>query len=227
MSCEHWFIQFVFVILTSWISFSEFERLMKNLISQSAGVKSVNYFRNPSWKMTLSELFCKNSGLVQHVINVALCGDFFFTDIHIRSSVLHLNQCNPVRWDTCSVYSSSGNHPNLSADHQSIYIGVPVPRGYRRKRRRRRSSREATDMDRDRRYSHHRHQEHDQYRDIDIEEGLMDTNDQSLLDIRRTSKSVTRRSMNLLKPLWLFYMVRPRVIQTESLLPTFQFMLCL
>ncbi|KAF3850513.1 hypothetical protein F7725_012285 [Dissostichus mawsoni] len=35
-------------------------------------------------------------------------------------------------------------------DHQSIYIGVPVPPGYRRKRRRRRSSREAADMDRDR-----------------------------------------------------------------------------
>uniref|UniRef100_A0A3B5A5K2 Anion exchange protein n=1 Tax=Stegastes partitus TaxID=144197 RepID=A0A3B5A5K2_9TELE len=58
-----------------------------------------------------------------------------------------------------------------------------VPRGYRRKRRRRRSSREAADMDRDRRYSHHRHHEHDRYRDIDIEEGLMDSAEQSLQDI--------------------------------------------
>uniref|UniRef100_A0A3Q1GAN0 Anion exchange protein n=1 Tax=Acanthochromis polyacanthus TaxID=80966 RepID=A0A3Q1GAN0_9TELE len=59
----------------------------------------------------------------------------------------------------------------------------PVPRGYRRKRRRRRSSREAADMDRDRRYSHQRHHEHDHYRDIDIEEGLMDSAEQSLQDI--------------------------------------------
>ncbi|GLD73315.1 electrogenic sodium bicarbonate cotransporter 4-like isoform X1 [Lates japonicus] len=72
-------------------------------------------------------------------------------------------------------------------DHQSIYIGVPVPRGYRRKRRRRRSSREASDMDRDRRYSHHRHHEHDRYQDIDIEEGLMDSTEQSLQDINRTT----------------------------------------
>ncbi|KAM7392155.1 hypothetical protein PAMP_022788 [Pampus punctatissimus] len=78
-------------------------------------------------------------------------------------------------------------------DHQSIYIGVPVPRGYRRKRRRRRSSREATDMDRDRRYSHHRHHEQDQYRDIDMEEGLMDSNDQSLQDINRTNDIIERQ----------------------------------
>nr|QOU09175.1 csolute carrier family 4 member 5B [Lateolabrax maculatus] len=78
-------------------------------------------------------------------------------------------------------------------DHQSIYIGVPVPRGYRRKRRRRRSSREATDVDRDRRYSQHRHQEHDRYRDIDIEEGLMDSNEQSLQDINRTMSPAAER----------------------------------
>ncbi|XP_070690232.1 electrogenic sodium bicarbonate cotransporter 4 [Pempheris klunzingeri] len=76
-------------------------------------------------------------------------------------------------------------------DHQSIYIGVPVPRGYRRKRRRRRSSREATDMDR--RYSQHRHQEHDHSRDIDIEEGLMDSNEQSLQDINRTMSPAAER----------------------------------
>ncbi|XP_062274093.1 electrogenic sodium bicarbonate cotransporter 4 [Scomber scombrus] len=79
-------------------------------------------------------------------------------------------------------------------DHQSIYIGVPVPRGYRRKRRRRRSSREASDLERDsRRYSQRRHHEHDQYRDIDIEEGLTDTNDQSLPDINRTVSPAAER----------------------------------
>uniref|UniRef100_A0A3Q1HTD9 Anion exchange protein n=1 Tax=Acanthochromis polyacanthus TaxID=80966 RepID=A0A3Q1HTD9_9TELE len=60
----------------------------------------------------------------------------------------------------------------------------PVPRGYRRKRRRRRSSREAADMDRDRRYSHQRHHEHDHYRDIDIEEGLMDSAEQTAERLR-------------------------------------------
>ncbi|KAM9857870.1 electrogenic sodium bicarbonate cotransporter 4 [Aulostomus maculatus] len=78
-------------------------------------------------------------------------------------------------------------------DHQSIYIGVPVPRGYRRKRRRRRSSREASDMERDRRYGNHRHQEPEQYRDIDMEEGLLDSNDQSLQDINRTMSPAAER----------------------------------
>uniref|UniRef100_A0AAQ5ZNJ7 Anion exchange protein n=1 Tax=Amphiprion ocellaris TaxID=80972 RepID=A0AAQ5ZNJ7_AMPOC len=78
-------------------------------------------------------------------------------------------------------------------DHQSIYIGVPVPRGYRRKRRRRRSSREAADMDRDRCYSHQRHHEHDRYRDTDIEEGLMDSAEQSLQDISHTMSPAAER----------------------------------
>ncbi|XP_035022395.1 electrogenic sodium bicarbonate cotransporter 4 isoform X1 [Hippoglossus stenolepis] len=78
-------------------------------------------------------------------------------------------------------------------DHQSIYIGVPVPQGYRRKRRRRRSSREAADTDRDRHYNQHRHREHDRYRDIDIEEGLMDSNEQSLPDINRTISPAAER----------------------------------
>uniref|UniRef100_A0A3B4ZVA9 Anion exchange protein n=1 Tax=Stegastes partitus TaxID=144197 RepID=A0A3B4ZVA9_9TELE len=84
------------------------------------------------------------------------------------------------------------SHLRYEEEEQSIYIGVPVPRGYRRKRRRRRSSREAADMDRDRRYSHHRHHEHDRYRDIDIEEGLMDSAEQSLQDINRTSPAAER-----------------------------------
>lgn len=83
----------------------------------------------------------------------------------------------------------------MSTDHQSIYIGVPVARRYRRKRRRRRSSREVDDMDRDRHYSQHRHHEQDQYRDIDMEEGLMDSAEQSLQDINRTSKLVVRETL--------------------------------
>lgn len=82
----------------------------------------------------------------------------------------------------------------LSPDHQSIYIGVPVPRGYRRKRRRRRSSREASDVDRSRRYSHHRHHEDGHYRDMDVEEGLTDSNEQSLQDLNHTGESGDLRS---------------------------------
>ncbi|KAK5871726.1 hypothetical protein PBY51_004588 [Eleginops maclovinus] len=78
-------------------------------------------------------------------------------------------------------------------DHQSIYIGVPVPRGYRRKRRRRRSSREASDMDRDRRYSQQKHSDRSRYRDIDMEEGLMDSNEQSPRDINRTMSPAAER----------------------------------
>ncbi|CAB1450020.1 unnamed protein product [Pleuronectes platessa] len=86
-------------------------------------------------------------------------------------------------------------------DHQSIYIGVPVPQGYRRKRRRRRSSREAADMDRDRHYSQHRPREHERYQDIDVEEGLMDSCEQILPDINRTRvltvSSRTQRNLSL------------------------------
>lgn len=88
----------------------------------------------------------------------------------------------------------------VSPDHQSIYIGVPVPRGYRRKRRRRRSSRETSDVDRSRRYSHHRHHEDSHYRDIDVEEGLTDSNEQSLQDINHTGESETQVHLFLL--LW-------------------------
>ncbi|XP_029365685.1 electrogenic sodium bicarbonate cotransporter 4 [Echeneis naucrates] len=78
-------------------------------------------------------------------------------------------------------------------DHQSIYIGVPVPRGYRRKRRRRRSSREAPDMDQGRRYNHRRHHDHDHYQDFHIEEGLMDSNEQSLQDLNCTISPAAER----------------------------------
>ncbi|XP_028312250.1 electrogenic sodium bicarbonate cotransporter 4 [Gouania willdenowi] len=76
-------------------------------------------------------------------------------------------------------------------DHQSIYIGVPVPQGYRRKRRRRRSSREASDVER--RYNQQRHHEHERYRDMDMEEGMVDSADQSLQDISRTMSPAAER----------------------------------
>lgn len=79
-------------------------------------------------------------------------------------------------------------------DHQSVYIGVPVSRGLRRKRRRRRSSREAQDLERDRHYGHNRQHDNDRYRDIDIEEGLMDSAELSLQDINRTSKTDQTRN---------------------------------
>uniref|UniRef100_A0AAX7VFI0 Anion exchange protein n=2 Tax=Astatotilapia calliptera TaxID=8154 RepID=A0AAX7VFI0_ASTCA len=48
-------------------------------------------------------------------------------------------------------------------------------------------------MDRDRHYSHHRHQEHDRYTEIDMEEGLMDSAEQSLQDINRTMSPAAER----------------------------------
>ncbi|KAM9744586.1 electrogenic sodium bicarbonate cotransporter 4 [Menidia menidia] len=84
-------------------------------------------------------------------------------------------------------------------EHQSIYIGVPVSRGYRRKRRRRRSSRDGSGRDgsgrdgsgpeRERRFSHHRRHEAERYRDVDLEEGFVDSAAQSLQDIPRTAVS--------------------------------------
>lgn len=83
-------------------------------------------------------------------------------------------------------------NPFVSSDHQSIYIGVPVPRGYRRKRRRRRSSREASDMDRSRHCSQQRHHEDSRYRDVDVdvdvEDGLTDSNEQSLHHINHSGE---------------------------------------
>ncbi|KAL0979183.1 hypothetical protein UPYG_G00181840 [Umbra pygmaea] len=85
-------------------------------------------------------------------------------------------------------------------DQQNIYIGVPVPRGYRRKRRRRRSAggREGEDVDRvDRHYDQHRHhqldhEDSDRYRDI--EEGLMDPHDlQVSQDINHTMSPAAER----------------------------------
>lgn len=81
-----------------------------------------------------------------------------------------------------------------SSDHQSIYIGVPVPRGYRRKRRRRRSSREASDTDRNRHSSQHSQHEDSRYRDVDVEEGLTDSNEQGLHVINHSGKSGAVRS---------------------------------
>lgn len=82
-------------------------------------------------------------------------------------------------------------HPPI--DHQSIYIGVPVPRGYRRKRRRRRSSMSSRDADVDRRlrHEHHRHEHYDcDDRDrYDLEAGGLDQAEHNLPpDINRTSE---------------------------------------
>ena len=94
-----------------------------------------------------------------------------------------MTDVGPV-WNNTKTFASS--------DHQSIYIGVPVPRGYRRKRRRRRSSREASDVDRSRHYSQHRHHEDSRYRDVDVdmdvEEGLTDSNEQSLHQVNHTGE---------------------------------------
>uniref|UniRef100_A0A3P9J5L7 Anion exchange protein n=1 Tax=Oryzias latipes TaxID=8090 RepID=A0A3P9J5L7_ORYLA len=76
--------------------------------------------------------------------------------------------------------------------HQSIYIGLPVSRGYRRKRRRRRSSRDIPASDTERHRSHHGHHNQEHYREVDMEEGLMDSNEQSLHDISRTSPAAER-----------------------------------
>lgn len=45
-------------------------------------------------------------------------------------------------------------------------------------------------MDRSRRYSHHRHHDDGHYRDMDVEEGLTDSNEQSLQDLNHTGESV-------------------------------------
>lgn len=49
-------------------------------------------------------------------------------------------------------------------------------------------------MDRSRRYSHQRHHEDDHYREMDVEEGLTDSNEQSLQDLNHTGESVDVRS---------------------------------
>ncbi|XP_068594962.1 electrogenic sodium bicarbonate cotransporter 4 [Brachionichthys hirsutus] len=81
-------------------------------------------------------------------------------------------------------------HYEEEEDHQSIDIGVPGPRGYRRKRRRRRPSRENADVDvdRDRRFT-----PHSRYRDIDMEEGPMDSPEPSLQDVHRTVSPAAER----------------------------------
>ncbi|KAL2092456.1 hypothetical protein ACEWY4_012254 [Coilia grayii] len=87
-------------------------------------------------------------------------------------------------------------------DHQSIYIGVPMPRGYRRKRRRRRSmsSRDSGDVERDRRYEHQQHLRHHEHHDLDerdrydMEAGSLDPQDHSLpSDLSRTMSPAAER----------------------------------
>ncbi|KTG38143.1 hypothetical protein cypCar_00014949 [Cyprinus carpio] len=85
-----------------------------------------------------------------------------------------------------------------STDHQSIYIGVPAPRGYRRKRRRRRSSVLSHDADAERRlrHDHHRHEHYDcDDRDrYDLEAGGLDQPEHNLPpDINRTMSPAAER----------------------------------
>ncbi|XP_062399134.1 electrogenic sodium bicarbonate cotransporter 4 [Sardina pilchardus] len=88
-------------------------------------------------------------------------------------------------------------YEEVDEEHQSIYIGVPIPRGYRRKRRRRRSmsSRDSGDMERDRRYEHHhRHHEHHDLDRYDMEAGGLDPPEHSLpSDINRTMSPAAER----------------------------------
>ncbi|XP_052317718.1 electrogenic sodium bicarbonate cotransporter 4-like isoform X1 [Oncorhynchus keta] len=94
------------------------------------------------------------------------------------------------------------HHRYEEEDQQNIYIGVPVPRGYRRKRRRRRSAggheagnMESGDSHYDQHKQHdHEHDDRDRYRDIDIEEGLVDQHDiQVPQDINRTVSPAAER----------------------------------
>ncbi|KAG9261466.1 electrogenic sodium bicarbonate cotransporter 4 [Astyanax mexicanus] len=84
-------------------------------------------------------------------------------------------------------------------DQQSIYIGGPVPRGYRRKRRRRRSSmssRDATDVERGLRHDHHRHEHYDcDDRDrYELETGSLNQPDHGLPpEISRTMSPAAER----------------------------------
>ncbi len=82
-----------------------------------------------------------------------------------------------------------------SIDQQSVYIGVPVPRGYRRKRRRRRSSVLSHDEDAERRLRHdhprHEHYDCDDRDRYDLEAGGLDHSEHNLTpDINRTSESL-------------------------------------
>ncbi|XP_034026943.1 electrogenic sodium bicarbonate cotransporter 4 [Thalassophryne amazonica] len=84
-------------------------------------------------------------------------------------------------------------HYEEEEDHQSFYIGVPVPQGYRRKRRRRRSGHQVADRNRDRHYGHRRHYEQDQYREVDMEEGRVDPHEHSVYDINYTMSPAAER----------------------------------
>ncbi|KAI1905386.1 hypothetical protein AGOR_G00015650 [Albula goreensis] len=66
-------------------------------------------------------------------------------------------------------------------DHHSIYIGVPVPRSYRRKRRRRRSesSRDPGDGGRDHESHRHGHHDRDDRQRYDMDDEGVDPHDQS------------------------------------------------
>lgn len=78
----------------------------------------------------------------------------------------------------------------VPADHQSIYIGVPVPRGYRRKRRRRHSSISSHDITDIERGAHRNHQHLERYESEDTDRYDLEQTEHSLHppEVSRTSE---------------------------------------
>ncbi|KAF5894115.1 electrogenic sodium bicarbonate cotransporter 4 isoform X1, partial [Clarias magur] len=81
-------------------------------------------------------------------------------------------------------------HYDEDEDHQSVYIGVPVPRGYRRKRRRRHSSMSSRDITDIERGVHHDRQRHERYESEDTERYGPEQTEHSLHppDVSRTKR---------------------------------------
>ncbi|XP_028829951.1 electrogenic sodium bicarbonate cotransporter 4 isoform X3 [Denticeps clupeoides] len=87
----------------------------------------------------------------------------------------HLNSTSHIRMDHAWQGGRRSTHRNYEDDdeHQSIYIGMPVPHGYRRKRRRHRhASRHTREEGRERRHTHH-----DRDESYDPDEGSEDPTD--------------------------------------------------
>ncbi|TSR04310.1 Electrogenic sodium bicarbonate cotransporter 4 [Bagarius yarrelli] len=71
--------------------------------------------------------------------------------------------------DEGEVVPNIPRHFLQQSDHQSIYIGMPVPRGYRRKRRQRHSSLSSRDLTDVERGAHREHRRHERYESEDTE----------------------------------------------------------
>ncbi|XP_053510276.1 electrogenic sodium bicarbonate cotransporter 4 isoform X2 [Ictalurus furcatus] len=83
----------------------------------------------------------------------------------------------------------------VPADHQSIYIGVPVPRGYRRKRRRRHSSISSHDITDIERGAHRNHQHLERYESEDTDRYDLEQTEHSLHppEVSRTMSPAAER----------------------------------